>query len=298
MTAPTTFSVPLAMSPVEQLLPLARAAESFGYAAVALPDAVFYPETASADYPYSADGRRFWKPETPFVEPFVAIAAMAAVTERLRFYTNVYKLPLRSPLLVAKEVSSLAVLSGDRFEFGVGLAWIPEEFAYTQTDKSTRGRRVDEAIEIIRTVCGGAGPRWVEHHGEHYDFDKVMISPAPDAAVPILGSGHSDPAIRRSALRCDGWVSTQATLEELRRVVGELVAVRAAEGRSAEPFEVKALCTEAFDLDSFRRVAAIEGVTDIQVLPWYFYGGDVHDLQVRIDALERFAEEVVARFDD
>jgi probable F420-dependent oxidoreductase len=274
------------------------AAESFGYDAIALPDAVFFPETASADYPYSADGTRFWSPETPFVEPFLAIAAMAAVTERMRFYTNVYKLPLRNPLLVAKEVSSLAVLSGDRFELGVGLAWIPEEFAYTGTDKSTRGKRVDEAIEIIRVVCSAGGPSWVEHHGEHYDFDRVMISPAPGSPVPILGSGHSDPALRRSALRCDGWISTQATHGELVRAVGELRAIRSADGRASEPFEVKALCTEAHDLDSFRRVAEIDGVTDLQVLPWYFYGGDVHDVQVRIDALERFAEEVVGRFDD
>ncbi|MDX2381313.1 MAG: TIGR03619 family F420-dependent LLM class oxidoreductase [Acidimicrobiia bacterium] len=298
MTGRITFSVPLAMSQPDQMVPLARAAEAFGYDAVALPDAVFFPETASADYPYSADGARFWKPETPFVEPFLAIAAMAAVTERLRFYTNVYKLPLRNPLLVAKEVSSLAVLAGDRFEFGIGLAWIPEEFAYTQTDKSTRGKRVDEAIEIVRAVCAGGEPTWIEHHGEHYDFDKVMISPAPRLPVPILGSGHSAPALRRSALRCDGWISTQATLEELRRVTGELLAIRATDARSSEPFEVKALCTEAFDLDSFRRVATIEGVTDLQVLPWYFYGGDVHDLQVRIDALERFADEVVAPFDN
>lgn len=298
MTTSITFSVPLAMSPPEQMVPLARAAESFGYDAIALPDAVFFPQTASADYPYSADGKRFWSPRTPFVEPFLAIATMAAVTERMRFYTNVYKLPLRSPLLVAKEVSSLAVLTGDRFELGVGLAWIPEEFEYTQTAKSTRGARVDEAIEIIRSVCSGGGPAWVEHHGVHYDFDKVMISPAPRAAVPILGSGHSAPALRRSALRCDGWISTQSTLDELARAIGELRALRSADGRRSERFEVKALCTEAYDLDSFRRVVEIEGVTDLQVLPWHFYGGDVRDVQVRIDALERFAEEVIARFDD
>ena len=296
MSDRVTFSVPLAMTPAAQMLPLARAAESFGYAAIALPDAVFFPETASADYPYSADGGRFWSPETPFIDPFIAIAAMAAVTERIGFYTNVYKLPLRSPLLVAKEVSSLAVLSTNRFEFGIGLAWIPEEFEYTQTEKSTRGKRVDEAIGIIRSVCAGDGPTWVEHHGLHYDFDKVMISPAPDAAVPILGAGHTPPALERAAMLCDGWISTQATFDELTLVVGSLREIRAAEGRDTEPFEVKVLCTEAFDLDTFEQVAAIDGVTDIQVLPWYLYGGDVDDLRVRIDALERFAEEVVARF--
>lgn len=298
MSRPVTFSVPLAMTATEQLLPLARAVETHGYAAVALPDAVFYPEDVSAKYPYSEDGGRFWAAKTPFIDPLIAFASMAAVTERIHFYTNVFKLPLRSPLLVAKEVSSLAALSGGRFEFGVGLAWIPEEFEWTQTEKKTRGKRVDEAIEIIRAVCAGGAPEWVEHHGAHYDFDRLMIAPTPDTAVPILGSGHSEAGFARAARLCDGWISTQCTFEQLENDVGRLLELRRESDRSDEPFEVKALCIEAYDLDTFRRVAAIDGVTDIQVLPWYFYGGDVHDLQVRLDALERFSEQVVAKINE
>ena len=70
---------------------------------------VFFPEEVSAAYPYSADGSRFWAPETPFVDPFVSISAMAAVTERIRFLTNVVKLPIRDPLMVAKQLSSYKV---------------------------------------------------------------------------------------------------------------------------------------------------------------------------------------------
>ncbi|MCI3948235.1 MAG: putative F420-dependent oxidoreductase, Rv2161c family, partial [Acidimicrobiales bacterium] len=173
------FTVPFPMLPADHLLPLAQAAEAAGFDAIALPDSVFYPEVVSAGYPYTPDGSRFWAAETPFVDPFVSVAAMAAVTERIHFYTNVVKLPIRNPLLVAKQVSTLAVLSGDRFALGVGLSWMPEEFEWTGTEKRTRGARTDEAIEIIRAVCAGGGPQWVEHHGRHYDFERLMISPAP-----------------------------------------------------------------------------------------------------------------------
>ena len=292
-----TFSLPMAMTAAEQLAPLARAADDLGYGAIALPDSVFYPEAVSADYPYSADGSRFWAADTPFIDPFLAISAMAAVTERLRFFTNVYKLPLRNPLLAAKEVSSLAVLSGNRFSLGVGLAWIPEEFSFTGTEKSTRGKRVDEAIDIVRAVCAGGGPRWVEHHGEHYDFDLLMISPAPTEPVPVLGAGYADAALHRAANRCDGWISTQATFAEIEAVTATLLALRTDSERADEPFQISVFCTEVWDLDSYRRLADVEGITDIQVAPWYFYGGDRSDVSVRIEAMQRFRDDVMSQLD-
>ena len=91
------FSVALPMLPPDHFLPLARAAEAAGYEGVAVPESVFFPEHVSADYPYSADGGRYWDATTPFLDPFVAIPAMAAVTERLKFFTNVLKLGIRDP---------------------------------------------------------------------------------------------------------------------------------------------------------------------------------------------------------
>ena len=140
------WTVAFPMFPADHLLPMARAAEAAGFDTIAVPDSVFFPEKVSAEYPYSADGGRFWAPETPFLDPFVSIAAMVAVTERIRFLTNVVKLPIRDPLLVAKQLSSMAVLSNDRVGLGVGLSWIPEEFAWTHTEmKHARqaGRRDD-----------------------------------------------------------------------------------------------------------------------------------------------------------
>ncbi|MTA74116.1 MAG: LLM class flavin-dependent oxidoreductase, partial [Actinobacteria bacterium] len=96
------FSLALPMLPAHHFIPLAQAAEAAGYGSIAVPESVFFPEEVSAKYPYSSDGGRFWAAETPFLDPFVAIPAMAAVTERISFFTNVLKLGIRDPLLVAK----------------------------------------------------------------------------------------------------------------------------------------------------------------------------------------------------
>lgn len=286
------WTVPFPMLAPEHHLPLARHVDSLGYDTIAVPDSVFFPETVSAGYPYSEDGARFWEPETPFVDPFVSIPAMAAVTERVRFLTNVFKVPLRNPLLLAKQISSIAVMSDNRFTLGVGLSWIPEEFEYCETDKTTRGKRTDEIIEIVQSICAGNGPAWVEHHGEHYDFERLMISPAPDVPVKIFGGGHSEPAMRRAARLCDGWISVQSTFDEIERAITRLGELREEYERDGE-FEVNALCTEAYDAETFTRLAEL-GVTEAQVVPWYFYGGDPNDHQVQLDALSRFSEEVVS----
>ena len=284
------FSVPVAMAPVEQLIPLARAAEEHGYDSIAVPESVFFPEEVSAGYPYTTDGKRFWAPETPFVDPFVAVPAMAAVTERIRFVTNVVKLPLRHPLLVAKQVASIAALSKDRFTLGVGLSWMPEEFEFTGTEMRTRGARTDEAIDIVRTVCGGGGPQWASYTGKHYAFDRLMISPAPEQPVPIWIGGHSEPAFKRAADRGDGWITVNSTEAEVVEGAQRIAELRG----SLDGFEISALAVDVWDLDGWQRLEAA-GVTEVQVLPWYLYGGDPDDLDVRLAALARFADDVLAR---
>ena len=289
------WTVAFPMFPADHLLPMARAAEAAGFDSITVPDSVFFPETVSADYPYSPDGGRFWAPETPFVDPFVAISAMVAVTDRIRFLTNVIKLPIRDPLLVAKQLSSMAVLSKNRVGLGVGLSWIPEEFAWTHTEMRTRGKRADEMIEILKLVCAGDGPQWVEYHGNHYDFDRLMMAPAPDQPVPIYVGGLSEPGFRRAARLSDGWISVQNTTAEIIGAIEALTRYRAEYGRADVPFEVNALATDAFDLDGYRRLADA-GVTELQAVPWYFFGGDPDDLGVRLDSLTKFADTIITKF--
>lgn len=289
------WTVPFPMFPADHLVPMARAAEEAGFDTIAMPDSVFFPETVSADYPYSADGGRFWQADTSFVDPFVGISAMMGVTERIRFVTNVLKLPLRDPLLLGKQLTSMAVLSGNRMSLGVGLSWIPEEFTWTHTDMRTRGRRADEMIEILQLLCAGNGQEFVEYHGKHYDFDRLMMAPAPDQPLPIYVGGLSEPGLRRAARLGDGWISVQNTEAEITQACADLRRYRKEYGRADRPFEVNALCIDVFDLDGYHRLADA-GVTELQVVPWYFTGKDPDDLQNRIDSLAWWSETVIAKY--
>ncbi len=260
-----------------------------------MPESVFYPEEVSGRYPYTSDGERFWASDAPWVDPWVAIPAMAAATERIVLGTNVTKLPLRHPLLMAKTVGSAAALFPGRIELGVGLSWIPEEFSWLDQDMSTRGARLDEAIDILRAVLGGG---WVEHHWRFYDFGRLRVDPAPAVPVPIVVGGHSDAGLRRAARRGDGWVGAQGDLDQIRDLVARLRRARDEAGDDAvvrpdQPFAIKVTPLVAATPDAMAEVAEA-GVTEVITVPWYFFGGDPSDPSVQDESVARFGAEVIA----
>jgi probable F420-dependent oxidoreductase len=286
------FTVAMALSPLDQLTELAKTAQEYGYSAIALPDSIFYSEKVSEDYPYTPDGTRFWTEDTPWVDPLVATAAMGAVTDEIRFYTQVLKLGPRNPLLLARQVQSVACLTNNRFGLGVGIGWTPEEFEWCGAPFENRGARVDESIEILKLVLGGG---MVEYHGKHFEFGKLRMSPAPSEPVPIYVGGHTGVALRRAARVGDGWSSAMMRFDELRTVIDRLATLRAEYGRADQPFEIQAVCIDRFGLDGFRQQADI-GVTDAIVVPWRFYGtGFDGDLAAKRDGIRRFADEVIAK---
>ena len=284
------FTISLPFTPPDHLLPIAVAAEEAGWDAISLPDSVFFPEEVPAGYPYTSDGKRFWPPEAPWPDPFVAIPAMAAVTERLTFFTNVLKVGIREPLLVAKTVTTTASMFPGRIGLGVGLSWIPEEFAWLGQDMRTRGKRLDEGIDIIRACLAGG---WVEYHGNHYDFDRLMMGPTPTGPVPIYVGGHSEPALRGAARTGDGWIAVQVTPEEVAETVPKLTAYREEHGRADLPFEIKVTPLVMPSIEAMDELAGL-GVTDVITVPWYFYGGDPEALDTKLADLRRFPDETIA----
>jgi probable F420-dependent oxidoreductase len=284
------FVVPTAFSPPEQLCEMAMVAEQNGIDAVAVSDHVVHPETIASRYPYTKDGGIRWTEDTAWPDPFVAIGAMAAVTTRVRFLTNVYVLALRNPFLAAKQVATAAALSGDRVALGVGVGWCEEEFALAGQDFHTRGRRTDEMIEAMRKLWTG---EYVEHAGKHYAFPRVRMLPRPGKPVTLYGGGLSEPALRRAA-RLDGWVSDLHTAAELREIAGKLRAYRAELGRAGEPFDLVAACVDAFGVDGIRRLEDI-GVTHYATAPWILHGGRWDSLEDKKNGLRRFADEVIAK---
>ena len=270
------------------LVPIARECERSGWDAVAVPDSVFYPAEVSAKYPYSADGSRFWGPETPFVDPWVAISFMAAATTSLRFVSSVLKLPIRHPLLVAKTIASVSAIAGDRFALGVGLSWIPEEFAWLGQDFATRAARTDEAIDVVRLVLSGD---MVEHHGEHFDFGPLQVSPPPPARVPIYVGGVSLGAVRRAVRLGDGWISVSRPLDELEAAVSGVRTRLEELGRDPAVFRLLAVRTGRPDEEELERLNAM-GISDVMVAPWWG-AGSAPSLDDKLGAIQSYADDVI-----
>lgn len=282
------FTVGIAMSPLEQLVPLAQTAEECGFANIALPDSLFFMETAAADYPYTPDGSRMWNAETPWVDPLIAATAMGTATSTIGFYTNVLKLGSRNPLLLARQVGSVANLTQGRFGFGVGIGWAPEEFEWCGVPFKKRGARVDEMIEVIKLVLDGG---MVEFHGEFYDFDRLQMSPAPKSPVPFYVGGHTEVALKRAARVGDGWTSAMMKFKDLAATKLRLDELRAEYGRENEPFEIQAVCIDRFGKDGYAELSDA-GVTDTIVVPWLFDGVAFDGpLEAKQDSLRKFAAE-------
>ena len=288
------FTLSVGFCPASWYVPLARAAEAAGWDAVAVPDGLFWYERTSAPYPYSADGERFWSADTHFLDPFVAIATMAALTTRLRFYPSVLKLAVREPLLVAKELASCAALAPGRVGLGVGLSPWPEDFEVLHQEWAQRGPRSAEMIEVIRGVLQGG---MFEYSGRFYKVPRLQIAPVPEAPVPIWIGGLAEPVLRRAARLGDGyigWENPRCALAELGSLVRRLHGYRADYGRASAPFEIKFLPASARAEVLLRLRDA--GVTDLQVLPWLEGAGPAATLDERLDAIARFADEVMPRF--
>jgi len=284
------FTYAESMCDPAQYLPLAAEAERAGFDSFTVPDSICYPEVSDSKYPYTPDGNREFLRGKPFLDPFCLISAMGAVTERLRFTTFVVKLPIRQPVLVAKQAASVAVLTGGRFAFGVGLSPWPEDFAVTGTDWRTRGARMDEMIEIVRGLTRGG---FFSYDGEHYQVPSIELCPTPAVPIPILVGGHAEPALRRAARLGDGWMHAGGDASDLARHLARLRELRRDAGREREPFEVHVIALEAYTLDGIRRLED-QGVTDVIVGFRNAYEADTTTLQQKIDALRGYADRIIS----
>ena len=282
------FSISTAFQPVDHLPHLARAADELGYHSMAVPDHVVDLEELATPYPYTADGARRWDSSADWPDPWVLIGALAAVTTRLRFFTSVYVPAIRSPFQVAKSVGTAAVLSGNRVSLGVGIGWCREEFELLGQDFATRGRRTDEALALMAALWT---PGWTQFDGEFYSAPRLTMEPTPTERIPVLVGGLSEVAFRRAA-RHDGWVGDIYPVEEAIALAGRLAEVRRESGAEGD-FTVVAALSDAFLPEHFARAEA-GGVTDCWTMPWAYYHGLDATLEQKVDALERFAREVLA----
>jgi len=283
----------MAFSNVAEITALARAADETGWHAISFSDHVVHPEKINNPYPYTEDGQRRWEAFTDWPDPWVAIGACASVTTRLQFTNNVFVLPIRNPFLVAKSVSTAAILSDDRVTLTIGVGWSKDEYALMEQDFHSRGKRCNEMIEILRLLWSG---EMVQFQGEHYSFDRLEMNPAPARTIPIWVGGISTAAHRRAARLGDGWLSDLQPTQEILESVDAIHAYREEYGRADTPFSVMASASDAWDVEGYQRLYK-GGVTHLLTMPWVFYHGEEATLEQKIDGIRRFADDIFPHFE-
>jgi len=287
------FSFAEGMTRAEYYAPLAQAAEAAGYTSMTIADSLIYPKESDSKYPYTDTGDREFLDGKEFIETMILCAHLFAVTTTLRLTQFVLKLPIRPPVLTAKQASSLAFLSGNRRGLGVGISPWPEDFAALGVDWAKRGKRMDECMDILRGLTSG---EYFEYHGEFYDIDALKQCPAPTEPIPLLVGGHADAALRRAVVKGDGWMHAGGDGDELDRLLARLAELRKAEGDEREDFEVHVISYDAYTLDGIKRLED-KGVTDCIVgfrIP-YIKGPDTEPLQTKIDNLNLYAEDIISK---
>jgi len=253
------FSLQVGMCDPEHYLPLAQAAEQAGFHGVAVSDSICYPKEASSRYPYNKDGSREFLESVPFVESLISVAAMAAVTEKIRFSTFVYKLAVRQAPVVAKQVQGIQALSGNRFDFGIGISPWEEDFAICGVPWAKRGKRFDEQIDILRGLETG---EFFAYDGEMHQMPANKMCPAPSAPTPLLIGGHAEPALKRAARVGDGWMCAGADMEQLGTYIARINQLREEYGTVDKPFKVFTTGQNAFTREGIAELEGI-GVTEV-----------------------------------
>jgi probable F420-dependent oxidoreductase len=224
----------------EILARLAKKAEEVGFESIFAPEhtVLFAPDAYASPYPYSGDGKiTGMRANTDLLDPFLALTWAAAHTSRIRIGTGICLVPQRNPLITAKQVASLDVLSGGRLIFGVGIGWLKEEFRALGVPPERRAARTREYVEAMKRL-------WTDEystfHGTFCDFSAVGSYPKPvqKPYPPILFGGESDPALRRSVEVGDGWFGFNVSPAEASRAVQRLRQIAAEVGRDFASLDI------------------------------------------------------------
>lgn len=282
---------------------LAARAEALGYESVFVPDHVVVPVAFDSRYPGTSDGSFPYGGDVPLFDPLVVLAMVAQATTRIRLGTAIYLLPLRHPLVTARTIATLDVLSGGRVILGVGVGWLAEELEALGIDPASRVGRAEEASVALRRLWTETEPSF---EGRHFSFAPVHFEPKPLTRPhpPILFGGDSDAALRRALRFGDGWISggVATTVAEVAALVGRLGELRSTMGEQGEPgaaavggdragargadrFEITVLFPDPSPDDLDRLVSL--GVDRVVAMPW-------DRSSAAPAAIERFGEAAAA----
>lgn len=263
---------------------LAQLAEENGIESLWTVEHVVVPAGYESEYPYSPTGKMPGPEESPIPDPLVWLAHVGAVTTRIKLGTGVLILPQRNPVVLAKEVATLDVLSKGRVLLGVGVGWLREEFDAIGVPFEERGARTDESIEALRALWTQEEPTF---DGRFTSFERAKSYPKPtNGTVPIVIGGHTTFAARRAGRLGDGFFPANTSPEQLAPLLEEMRRAAKDAGRDADAIEITA--GGAMDADGIRKFADL-GVSRIVIPPLGF------DLETLKQQLGNFAENVIAK---
>ena len=267
---------------------VAQKAEELGYHSLWLGDHIVIPEKIEAAYPYSADGAAGFPRRAPFPDPFVLLGGLALATSRILLGTSVIVIPYRNPLAVAKAVTTVDLLSHGRFQFGVGVGWLKEEFDALGEDFARRARQTREYLHIMKAVWQ-AEP--ASFSGEFLTFSDIHNVPLPvqKPHPPIIFGGESLPALKRVADLGDGWQPGTASLKVLSKSVPQLQALMAERGRDYADLSVSALSAAG---PLLRKPEVIPQLSELGVRELILFM-TAADTQKTLAVIEEFAEKMM-----
>lgn len=289
----------------DQLTEIARFAEERGFYGVINSEHLFLTKKTRSPYPYTDDGKMNHALDYAYPDMWSSFAAMAAVTERLRFSSSVYLLPLRNPIEVAKQAATCALISNNRVTIGFGVGWQQEEFDAMGVDFHTRGKRTDEMIAVMRKLWAGGGGA-VSHAGRFFNFDEIEMRPVPTEPIPFYCGGKSPAALKRAATLCQGYIGPGHSMNEVPGLIAELNRLRADSDRAGEPFEtIVPVLPPNPVADTYRRLEDM-GATATFLPPFDMGGldrghsqglGRGSSLDAKKRIMDHYAETILRHFD-
>lgn len=267
----------------------ARAAESAGFESLWTVEHVVVPKGYESTYPYDPSGRMPGGEESPIPDPLIWLSFVAAATSSIRLATGILILPQRNPVVLAKELATLDVMSGGRLELGIGVGWLEEEFDAIGVPFTGRGARTDEYVAAMRALWS---QRPASHHGAHVDFDDCILLPQPvRGAVPIHVGGHTEASARRAGRLGDGYFPGKGSHEELAHLF-DVVRLSAAEhGRDPGSIKLTSAGRGAVGSRATEEVEmlAAMGVSRV-ILPSFLFWNDPEE------TLAAYGDDVISQF--
>ena len=284
---------------VDQFVDIAKYAEELGFEGMTVPDHLIMPTNIETKYPYTQDGKVWWPDNNPWPDPWVALTAMGVATTNLKMATNIYLAALRDPFTAARAVGAAAIFTNNRVACGVSAGWIKEEYDVMGLDFRQRGKRLDAVIEAMHLLHSGEK---VSYASEHFNFDEVIMSPAPTQKVPIWVGGKSKPALRRTAQN-DGWLGVPLTNADIVETVNSIFEIRKEIGNYDQPFTAVLSPLELIDGNVIAQLDPA-GTYHQSTLPWtpspwgramWVEEGEDHtQLDVKKRAMERFKNMMIS----